>query len=188
MYKICQTEQSSKRQRAIENGLLALMCKRRYEDISISDLCAYLDIPRKTFYRYFSGKDGALYALLDHTMMDFQLEENLSASHPVSALEELERFFIFWHNHAALLDALERSGQSGILVERATSFALQEKMMPRYMLSWNPGYQSIALSFAICGLMAMVITWHHQRFLYTPQEMTQIATIMLTRPLLQTQA
>ena len=185
MYKICQTEQSSRRQRAIENGLLALMCKRRYEDITISDLCAYLDIPRKTFYRYFSGKDGALYALMDHTMMDFQIEEDLSAPRLESAPGDLDRFFTFWYNHATLLDALQRSGLSGVLAERATSFALREKMMPRYMLSWDPGYQSIALSFAICGLMAMVIHWHHQRFLHTPREMAQLATTLLTRPLLQ---
>lgn len=186
MYKICQTEQSSRRQRAIENGLLALMCKKRYEDFSISDLCAYLDIPRKTFYRYFSSKDGALYALLDHTMMDFQLEEKFPVPRVQSAPGDLERFFSFWYTHATLLDALERSNLSGILVERATSFALREKMMPRHMLSWDPSYQSIAMSFAICGLMSMVIQWHQQDFLHSPQEITRIATTMLTRPLLQT--
>ena len=51
MYKICQTEQSSKRQRSIEKGLLELMLKKQYEDISISDLCSHLQIPRQTFYR-----------------------------------------------------------------------------------------------------------------------------------------
>lgn len=186
MYKVCQTEQSSRRQRSIENGLLELMLKQQYEDISISDLCSYLQIPRKTFYRYFSSKDGALYALLDHTMMDFQLTENNTIRNMSTALGELDRFFAFWYNHSQLLTALRRSSLSGILVERATSFALHEKMMPRYMLSWDAHYQSIAMSFAICGLMSMVIQWHHQQFLQTPQEMTRIATAMLTRPLLPT--
>ena len=71
MYKICKTEQSSQRQRQIEQGLFQLMRIMRYEDISISDLCEKLQIPRKTFYRYFSGKDGALYALIDHILIDF---------------------------------------------------------------------------------------------------------------------
>ena len=185
MYKVCQTEQSSKRQRSIENGLLELMLKQQYEDISISDLCTHLQIPRKTFYRYFSSKDGALYALLDHTMMDFQTTSNMTPK-AGNALGDLDRFFIFWHENHILLDALQRSGLSGILVERATAFALNEKMMPRYMLSWDPHYQTIAISFAICGLMSMVIQWHHQHFLQSPQEMTRIATMMLTRPLLST--
>ncbi len=110
MYKICHTEQSFQRQRSIEKGLLALMLKQQYEDISISDLCASLQIPRKTFYRYFSSKDGALYALLDHTMMDFQLSEN-NPFNKGAAPEVLQRFFYFWHEQAPLLRALHRPRQ-----------------------------------------------------------------------------
>ena len=166
------------------------------EDISISDLCAHLHIPRKTFYRYFSGKDGALYALLDHTMMDFQLSES-DVIYTQRGLRSLDRFFSFWYERQALLSALGRSSLNGILVERATYFALQEKMMPRYMLSWEPDLQSIALSFAIsglmsmsfavCGIMSMVIQWHNQKYMRSAQEMTRIALDMLTRPLLSTQ-
>lgn len=182
MYKICQNEQASRRQRQMEQGLLKLMLKRRFEDISVSDLCEFLQIPRKTFYRYFSSKDGALYALLDHTMMDFQFSDQHGLSG--SAPGELNRYFAFWYEHRDLLDALTKSSLSGILVERATSFALKERMMPQYMLSWDTNYQGIAMSFAICGLMSMVIQWHNQNYAQTPDEMTKIATLMLTRPLL----
>ena len=65
MYKLCKSEQSAARQRWLEQGLLQEMLLRRYEDISISDLCARLQIPRKSFYRYFTNKDGALFALID---------------------------------------------------------------------------------------------------------------------------
>ena len=60
MYKICQTEQSARRQRELEQGLLQLMLRKNYEDISVSDLCEHMALPRKSFYRYFSSKDGAL--------------------------------------------------------------------------------------------------------------------------------
>ncbi len=45
---------------------------------TIMELCSWLDIPRKAFYRYFSSKEGALYALIDHTLMDLldALERN----------------------------------------------------------------------------------------------------------------
>jgi len=52
-------------------GLLQLMLRKNYEDISVSDLCDHLQIPRKAFYRYFTSKDGALYALIDHTLASF---------------------------------------------------------------------------------------------------------------------
>ena len=72
MYKLCKTEQSAQRQRQLEEGLLAAMKTKRYEEITISDLCEQMDIPRKSFYRYFSSKDGALHALIDHTLLDFE--------------------------------------------------------------------------------------------------------------------
>ena len=45
MYKICQTEQSTHRQRKLEQGLLQLMLHKNYEDISVSDLCEYMNVP-----------------------------------------------------------------------------------------------------------------------------------------------
>jgi len=72
MYKLCKTEQSAARQRELEQGLLEIMANKRFDDISVSDLCEKIGIPRKSFYRYFSGKDGALYALIDHTLMAYE--------------------------------------------------------------------------------------------------------------------
>ena len=184
MYKICRTEQSTQRQRAIEKGLLSLMSTRRYEDITISDLCAHLQIPRRVFYRYFSGKDGALYALLDHLMMDFQLTDLLPGAEKIAAPGDMARYFHFWYQNKPLLDALSRSGLNGVLVERATSFALRERMMPRYMLSWDSQVQQLAMSFTISGLMSMVLRWHQQGFLQSPEEMCRIATGLLTNPLI----
>ena len=72
MYKQCRTEQSASRQRHLEQGLLQMMLKRQFEEISVSDLCEEIGVPRKAFYRYFSGKDGALHALIDHTLLEYE--------------------------------------------------------------------------------------------------------------------
>ena len=117
MYKLCKTEQSAARQRELELALAAMMLVRRYEDISVSEFCSYAGIPRKAFYRYFSSKDGALYALIDHTMLEY---EHMRDTEPVSGREqmrELESFFLFWKRQKPVLDALEFSGLSGVLLE-----------------------------------------------------------------------
>ena len=183
MYKICQTEQSFRRQRELENGLLRLMQRRRYEDISVSDLCDYLQIPRKSFYRYFSSKDGALVALLDHTLADF-FEEPMERTG--TALGDLDHYFVFWYQQKTLLDALQRNSLSGFLVERANAFALREGHMPKQFKGLSPEIQGVALSFAICGLMSMILQWHRSGFKLSPDEMTKIAVSMLTSPLLPT--
>ena len=97
---------------------------------------------------------------------------------------DLDLFFVFWYKNKDLLDALQRNTLSGILVERATSFALQEGHLPRKFQSVPVKMQGIALSFAVCGLLSMVLSWHRQGFDIPPEDMTRLAANMLTTPLL----
>ena len=99
MYKQCETEQSAARQRRMEQGLLEMMGQKRYEDISVSDLCAFLGVPRKTFYRYFSGKDGALFSLIDHVFAGFQSFMDPAASPGQgNQLAEMENYNVTYYN------------------------------------------------------------------------------------------
>lgn len=184
MYKICQTEQSTRRQRELEQGLLRLMLRKNYEDISVSDLCEYMNLPRKSFYRYFSSKDGALYSLIDHTLADFFEMPVPNKKSRGNALGDLDLFFTFWYENKAFLDALERSSLSGILVERANAFALKEGHLPKQLKAAPQQMQGIALSFAVCGLLSMTLNWHRQGFPISPDEMTRLAIAILTNPLL----
>ena len=183
MYKLCKTEQSANRQRQLEKGLLEAMLTTPYEDISVSDLCERIGIPRKSFYRYFASKDGALYALLDHTMLQFY-SDGFRANKPGNAAGDIDQFFIFWNEHQDLLTALDRSQLSGMLMERATALALQEKLMPMQIQKWSSDLQGLALSFAICGLISMVFQWHRQGCKLSVEELTKVALAMLTRPLI----
>ena len=96
MYKRCVTEQSAQRQRQLTAGLLEMMRKEHYEDITVSSFCEQMNIPRKSFYRYFSSKEGALYALLDNAVMDFQGEVFTDDANATQ--ETLTRFFTYWKN------------------------------------------------------------------------------------------
>lgn len=183
MYKLCRTEQSFARQRQLELGLLDAMKHRRFDEISVSDLCEYLGIPRKSFYRYFSSKDGALFALLDHTLMEFYDGTPMEGMRGNTPLIDLERFFSFWYAHKDLLDALQRSSLSGMLVERATALVRDEQLMATYMSNWDQFLQNIAISFAVCGLMSMVFQWYVEGFRIAPHDMAKAATTLLTRPL-----
>lgn len=183
MYKLCKTEQSAQRQRQLEQGLLAAMLEKRYEDITVSELCDSMQIPRKAFYRYFTSKEGALFALLDHSMLDFYA--NGPRASDGGALGDLESFFLFWYNHRNLLEALERSHLGGMIIERATLLAQREKLMPRRILNWSEDLQGAAMSFSVSGLMAMVFHWHQQGYKTSPEEITRVAIAMLTSPLVQ---
>lgn len=186
MYKLCKTEQSARRQRELELGLQSLMLQRRYEDISVSDLCNQMKVPRKSFYRYFSSKEGCLFALMDHTLIEF-FQSQLSADVEVvgTQIGDLDRYFHFWREHSQLLEALNRNGLSGTLVDRSMALTLRERLMPQYLRGAEPLTQQLAMSFSVCGLLSMVLLWHQQGYRLTPEEMTKIAVSILTQPLIQ---
>ena len=184
MYKICHSAQAVRRQKEMEHTLLKLMLQKRYEDITVSDLCNTLQVPRRAFYRYFTGKEGALYALIDHTLAEFFETPIEVIQRQGMAKEELQRTFIFWKENRNLLDALNRSNLSGILVERASAFALREGYMPQRFKLYDPQVQELALSFSVCGLISMILVWHKQGFALSPQEVAKLAGSLLQNPLL----
>ncbi len=184
MYKYCKTEQSSQRQRELEQGLLTMMEHHRFEEIAVSDLCDRLQIPRKSFYRYFSSKDGALHALYDHTLLEFYETGSLEGLRGGTPIGDLERFFLFWKNHRKLLEATVRSNLGGMLVERAVSLAKKEELMPGYVKDWEDTMKDVAMSFVVCGLMSMVLQWHADGYRIPTEQMAKTAVRMLSRPLI----
>ena len=183
MYKICITEQSAKRQRELEAGLLTAMQSHQYEDISVSDLCDMMNIPRKSFYRYFSSRDGALFALIDHTMMDFTGD---FFSHELTAtVDTLERFFQFWKQQEPLLTALRRSDLSGILVQRSVIKAVEDDLVARqFFRDLEKSSQLYVVNFLVSGLLSLVLQWHVGGFRETPRQLAELAAEILTRNLI----
>lgn len=187
VYKLCKTEQSAARQRQLELGLLEAMGTHHYEQITVSDLCEWMQIPRKSFYRYFSGKDGALHALIDHTLMEYSAGSGYWV--PVkknSTRRELEELFRFWKANKQLLDALNRNGLSGVLIERAIGYALDVAGLNRRedqkAILTEQEHMTV---FASCGLMSMIVQWHQGGYALSPQQMALIAQRILTKPLLE---
>lgn len=178
MYKMCKTEQSARRQQELEQALLAQMRLHHYDDISVSDLCDQMQIPRKAFYRYFSGKKGALHALLDHTLIEFERDYiGFAAMNTMGGTRRaLTDFFRFWKEHGGMLDALQRSDLLGTLVGRATLLAFQSgaaKGDKPGTAKWRE--RKYATDFSVCGLMSVMLTWYHGGFEESVETMAEIA-------------
>ena len=185
MYKLCKTEQSATRQRELERGLLEAMKTARFDELSISNLCDRMQIPRKSFYRYFGGKDGALQALIDHTLLEFEeYTIRYRQGKHRSIYLDMESFFQFWLDKKDLLDVLSSSGISGILVNRAVAFALSDDVLPvRFLPDDSREMQNHVTMFGVCGLMSMALNWHDNGYQRSVTEMARIAVRMISAPL-----
>ena len=187
MYKLCKTEESATRQRKIENVLLNLMLKKHYDDISVSEICLVADIPRKTFYRYFDSKEGVKQALLYHTMTDFRiLQYGIKDGSSKTLCSEFEELFSFWKSKRDVLEAFDKSGLTGMLIESATSHAMSEfSDVEKYLSDFSKNEKLVAYQFVISGLLAMTINWYRSGFAETVPNMARSATKIITKPLFE---
>lgn len=179
MAKTCTTEKTALRQRWIENGLLELMQKCRFECITVTDLCRYLDLSRRSFYRYFHDMEDVLDSLMTHTFQDMAIADSgLSVA-------ELEAYYEFWLRQKPLLSALAHSGMYSKITEYAMRYTDGEALKKH--LSGNDLGMELSRElnlFVISGLSSLMFSWHADGFQKTPREMACIAHRMLSEPLL----
>lgn len=171
MYKVCHTEESSRRQRELEAGLLEAMKNLPYEKITLTDLCRQLDIPRKSFYRYFPTKEDCLLALIDHTLADCNdiALKGWSGSENLDETVQL-RFFHFWKAHSSFLDAIRDNGFRHLLLDRTTVIVdrMKESELPESFAQIQVKY------FIAYGMMSTMLRWHHFGFPGSPEEMAEV--------------
>lgn len=171
MYKICHTEESSRRQRELEQGLLDTLGITPYNKITLTDLCRQLQIPRKTFYRYFPSKEDCLLALIDHTLSDCNeiALKGWDGSKDLSRDAQL-RFFQYWKDRTAFLDAVRDNGLRYLLLERTT--VIVDRMKENS--ETNSFARDQVEYFVAQGLMTTVLRWHQHGFPSTPEEMAEV--------------
>lgn len=185
MYKLCKTAQSTKRQREIENALLDLMSKTLYTDITVTELCEALQMPRKTFYRYFDSKDDALYALIEHTMSEYSdFAASLEKSNVRTLKREIERYYIFWFEHRNLLDALSRNNMLEKIVDVSINFPVNDMVsLKRFLPDDTDWARERIFRFAVCGLVCQMIDWYQDGFSASTSDMAEISCRTLSKPL-----
>ena len=185
MYKLCKTEQSATRQRAIENCLFDLLKQKSYDSITVTELCLEMNMPRKAFYRYFDSKEDALCGLIDHMMSDYTgFSADRSGETERSLSRELEEYFKFWYEKRAFLDAIDRSGLIGVLIDRTINYPVEDRV---FMSKFLPNEDDIArdkvFKFAFSGLVYTMITWYRDGFAESTRDMAKLACRMLCEPL-----
>jgi len=182
MYRSCNTEESVRRQRQIENCLLELMLTVPYHQITVGDICEKAELSRKSFYRYFSSREGCLHGLIDHCLLE---SHQAYHSEPVTAEDQvtvLECIFSYWKRNHSFLEALCRNQLTNQLLERSMLRVTQENLEFRNFL--NADNQDDAYEqalFIISGITGLIIHWHLSGYRKTPAQMAILTNRLLTK-------
>ncbi len=186
MYKLCKTERSAQRQRKIEAALLTLMTQKDYTEISVTEICEAMEMPRKAFYRYFDSKEDALQALIDHTLIDFEkMSPALAGTGKRSLTRELEQFFIFWQEKRVLMDTLDRNGLIGRLLDTCVCYPVKDgALLNKFFAKDEEWMRPHIIKFTASGLFTLMLEWYREGFLRETKVMAALAGRMLREPLL----
>ena len=158
MYKVCKTEKSIERQKLFQTTLLSMMKKDKYQDITVTSLCKEMEIPRKTFYRYYGALEDVLHAIIDEALTEGFLYLEVKT--------DLAGFFGYWKKKKGLLDVLEKSGLSTLLVNRIYD------RLNIYIQSDNCSDQDLRYSGYVAAIMTMLLMWHHNGMNLSVEEMS----------------
>ncbi len=160
----------------MEQGFLAALQNQSYNKITLTDLCSQLNIPRKTFYRYFPTKEDCLLGLIDHTLADCN-DIALAGWDGSTALNEQVqlRFFQYWNRQKTFLDAVKENNLQHLLLDRTTVIVdrMKEKRKEDSFAREQVEY------FIAHGLMSTVLRWHHFGFRSSAEEMAAIFGALL---------
>ena len=187
MYLRCKTENSAQRQQQFELALLRLLETEAYEQVTVGKLTAQVGVSRNAFYRYFDSKDDVLYALIDHTLEGFPVDEAVRLSEGIAYREKLEAFLQYWKQCKPLLDALEKNALKGMLFDRYMKCSMgQESEISPYLVKDVGKRRYQVTLFAISGLFSLIIDWHHSGYTQTIPELIEVIERVLLHPIVST--
>lgn len=158
MYKICKTEKSIERQKLFQTALMDMMKKYDYHEITVTSLCREMEIPRKTFYRYFDTLQDVMNLRMDETLTQAFLY--------LEVRPDLVGFFRYWKEQKELLDVLEKNGSSSMLVNR-----IYERTQTRFVEELTN--EQIRYSGYISAIMTILLIWHHAGMKLSEEELSQ---------------
>lgn len=185
MYKICQTEQSSRRQEQIKDTFLSMLAFQNYEEITISALCAEARIPRKTFYRYFDSKRDIFLLAIDLLMIEFETWNNAYTSRfrPQTTEKEIEKIICFFLEKKQFFDIVKQNHLSILFFQRVLDQAISEHINLRFVCSDSTTKQQrLSMIFSVTGLLSLLWDWHQGGCKESPGELARMITPMLTVP------
>lgn len=161
MHKICKTEKSVERQKLFQTTLLSMMKRQTYKDITVTSLCKEMQIPRKTFYRYYDTLEDVLAVVVDDVLRDAFLY--------LEVKPDMDGFFAYWKNQKELLDVLNKNEIMYLLIERIY------KRMEEERLGNEITYAEIQQAGQIGALLHMLIVWYDAGMKQSSEQISLLA-------------
>lgn len=178
---LCHTEYSSQKKALLENSLLNLMAQTPYQDITVTDLCRDVNIPRRTFYHYFGSKEDVLESIIETLVQQCFLEGDFRLHPDTKHIEQrFARIFRFWdQENREKLNALIKNGLESRLLACSSRWVQKERSGLIQQLNMDPKLVEIGLMVGITDFFTLLFYWSRGGYLETPEQMAKYAVAVL---------
>lgn len=164
MHKICKTEKSIERQKLFQTVLLSMMKKQTYKEITVTGLCKEMQIPRKTFYRYYDTLEDVLAVVIDNVLRDAFLY--------IEVTTDMKGFFSYWKEQKELLDVLDKNDIMYLLIERIYK-RMEEDCIDNAITTLE-----IQRAGQVGALLHMLIAWYEAGMRQSPEEISRLVNTL----------
>lgn len=151
----------------LAKGLLSILQKVKYEDITVAALCREAGVGRNTFYRNFANMQD----LLEFTMENIYLEYQADEEGFLQAGSSVRHFLEFFRAHPAYFEAFRKSGLTEFLLQATTQNTYREVQdaagKDAASLRWAAG-------FVAAGLLNLYEHWRDEGFRTPVSELTRV--------------
>lgn len=158
------------------DALLALMEKRPYSEITITELSEYAQYDRRTFYRHFKTKDDVL-CLHCATLLN-EMAVIINQKGQLTPYSGFLSYFEFWSKHTDFLSLLDRHNLLGFLGDKLEYLLYQYvgKLVHDDLpdkLAETSEFSQFAFLFTQGGLWYVLVFWVRTGMKQSPECLTQ---------------
>jgi AcrR family transcriptional regulator len=155
----------------IKEGLITLLRKKKYQEITVSELAKEAAVSRMTLYRHFGDIDEVFLYYLEGILADVKKQiDNLEQ--PKTSDLICARFRVL--KASGIADILQNDNQLTIMLE--TFSLLSRKEFSELLPNFNDGYLALFISG---GINSMTKKWVENGMKEVPEEMTKKIMMMV---------
>ncbi|MFV0560532.1 MAG: TetR/AcrR family transcriptional regulator [Enterococcus sp.] len=156
-----QVDQSTK---WLVEGLLQLMERKNYSDITVQDIATRAGLSRRTFYRHFDSINALL--LVEIKKVVLNLFDFLKKEKPQNFSELVVLFFIFWEQQKILLELLNKNNLVPLLITELSKESTHSLLGEIFLED-----DAYAYSFALGGISNLLTTWIKRGMVESPMQL-----------------
>lgn len=166
-----QQERIDHTKKHISLALYALLLRKQYDEISVSDICRKANISRVTFYHYYDTKDDIIIQFSDEKFAEFF--DNFTKLEYSTFENLIVEIFRFMGQNARQLTILRYAKKEEILLEQFYSYG-------RYIFSNSLTSQILKkkdneylIPFLVGGLFQVVMRWLDEGMKTPPEDIAK---------------